>query len=475
MTRIYFDSNVFSKLRQNDLPQYNELNRLLELYKSNLSFFFSQAHVRDKKKDSSPIKYDDFRFMESFTTDNYLSYHALDKNTTFYLATPLMAFEDDETDITGDLSSIFKVFEPAEDDDPLVSVMKTFTTQHLFKTPLDLGVNLSGLEIPFEQRELLEKILPSGQTLTMGSFIDNFSAYMVAIHTDHETYRELRRMIDTGINNGKITVKDNSADFNEALKDTEIQKTFIDFVMQTSKTEGDDRIPYYDFYLKAYNALDFLGISKDKITRKNNYYNLFNDGLHSYYARYFDYLVTEDSSLYEKSKALYNLFEVHTQVVSVTEFIELLPQIAKDTEADLLDFFSKLYSDLRHESQYEIEGTEDGSLRYIKTGQTYVNTFDALIEAKQDQLVQYLLYERRKNLLSGANYRETGMVIAKLLQLLGTDILNVGPFDFDKEVEQIRKDEWEGRFWKIGTLLFHLHNNDGLKTLTLSIRPHVSK
>jgi len=76
MTRIYFDSNVYSNLRRNEKQEYQLLNHLINRYRHSLTFFFSDAHVRDKKRDTSSIKYQDFDFIESLTKDNYLSYHS---------------------------------------------------------------------------------------------------------------------------------------------------------------------------------------------------------------------------------------------------------------------------------------------------------------------------------------------------------------------------------------------------------------
>lgn len=84
MFRVYFDTNVFSNLESNTLPLYHALNESLNSYKHNLSFFFSPAHIRDKRK-ADERKIDYFQFMETFVRDNHISYHGLEKYTTHYL------------------------------------------------------------------------------------------------------------------------------------------------------------------------------------------------------------------------------------------------------------------------------------------------------------------------------------------------------------------------------------------------------
>ncbi len=97
MARIYFDSNVYSNLRNNRVKKFIALNQALEKYKNNLLFVFSHAHIRDKISDLSDFKYLDFEFMKTFVNDNYLSYHAFKKRTSFYLASPLEVFETNDS------------------------------------------------------------------------------------------------------------------------------------------------------------------------------------------------------------------------------------------------------------------------------------------------------------------------------------------------------------------------------------------
>jgi len=114
MPRIYLDSNVFSNLRDPKDQAHLLLKDKLETYKHNITLFFSYAHIRDKKNDTSIKKFEDFKFMETLVQDNYLSYHALNQNTSFYLATPKMVFDDE---VDEPLDELLKFFEPSDDDD----------------------------------------------------------------------------------------------------------------------------------------------------------------------------------------------------------------------------------------------------------------------------------------------------------------------------------------------------------------------
>src|SRR6202007_2999703 len=89
------DHNIFSELKKNNTPKFQKLNESIIKYKKNLAFCFSHAHIRDKRNDTTNLKYQDFNFIETIVGNNYLSYHGLDKRSSFYLATPTEVFNDE--------------------------------------------------------------------------------------------------------------------------------------------------------------------------------------------------------------------------------------------------------------------------------------------------------------------------------------------------------------------------------------------
>lgn len=141
MSRIYLDSNVFSNLRDPKDPAHVLLKELLEKYKVNITLLFSNAHIRDKKNDTSEMKFEDFRFMETLVQDNYLSYHALNQRSSFYLATPKMVF-DDELDES--LDELLNLFEPTDYDDQQIVA---------FKNHLSSALDMSEIQV---ERTMLE-------------------------------------------------------------------------------------------------------------------------------------------------------------------------------------------------------------------------------------------------------------------------------------------------------------------------------
>jgi hypothetical protein len=470
MSRIYLDSNVFSNLRANVLPQYQQLNKLLAEFRENCSFFFSHAHIRDKKKDLTDHKFSDFSFMEKFTQDNYLSYHAREKNTSQYLATPLMVFNDEPAD---DLTELKSIFQPNPDDSQEMASLKQVMI-NLFSISFPLtGLPENWQEgLKEKQITLLSKIIPTdGAAVSLGDLIDQQLRFYDELVTDTRLYKELRQMIDQQINNGKVTLREDGIDFNEALKDSLLQKTFRQLVFDSTQKNAEGKCEYYDFYAQAYHMLDLLGISKDKLSKKNGYLNLFNDGLHSYYAQYCDVLVTEDEGLRNKSRALFEMFDIETSVLSVTDFIALLPEIGKASEQNMFVFFENLSRDIREteRTQVDIEDGRESSM--LMTARRYFNFFDFIMEVKEGDITHYFIRKIPVNHLSPPNFRESGMIVDRCINLFGMDLSQKGKFNFEIESQEMMNGKWPGRMWKVGTFILFFHRHEALKEFCMLISP----
>lgn len=428
MPRIYFDTNVFSNLRMNEAEKFKRLNQLINERKGRVSFFFSNAHIRDKRKDKSDFKFLDFEFMESLVEDNYLAYHPKKLKTGFYLATPKMAFDDDEPE---DEFNIFDFFDPSDDDDEQMLALK-----HMFKASfesLPLLMDESILQgVPEEQKKLLAMFFPNKQGGTFLDVMKNMLKFSEDMQTDSELYKELRAMIDKGMNNGTITLN-GEVDFNLALQETEIKKTYFDFIKDTVYQKDKGNAPYYDFYQLAYNMLDLMGISKDKITKKNTFGNLQNDGIHSYFARYCDYFVTDDKTTISKSKAIYNLLEINTKVLDVEEFIAILPELIEEKKDDWDDLRKKITWDIQHADRKSAKPGEEPTMTRFAKNHRYLDFFDAIVDSRSLNSYTMIMFKAISNPLSSPNFNESQKIIDLALYAFGEDDQDLLRFDYHKE------------------------------------------
>lgn len=447
MPRIYFDTNVFSNLRINGLEKYQTLNRLIDERKGRLSIYFSIGHIRDKRKDQSDFKFLDFEFMQSLTGDNYLAYDPIKKRPNFYLATPKMAFDDDHPE--DEYISIKNAFEPTDDDDQLTTLFKS-VAKGMFSA-LPLGIDNTMFEnIPEDQKKLVSSFLPLESGGTFMDLMDNMMQFTEELHKDSQLYKDLRTMVDKGMNNGSVTLN-GELDFNEALKDTAIKKTFFDFIKDTIYHQDKDRIPYYDFFQLAYNMLDVLGISKDKITKKNSLGNLQNDGFHSYFAGYCDYFITDDKTITSKAKAMYNLFGVRTKVLSVDEFIDELPKLISK-ELDDWDYLkNKFVWDFKNGERKDPETTDGVTVSRLAQNHRYLDFFDSVVEAVSDDFRKIIVFKGESHSLSDPSYSECQKIIHNILTALGNDDELKLEFDYHKRNNDINS--VLSRRWKLSEQL----------------------
>lgn len=468
MLRIYLDTNVFSNLKSNKTEIYQAINKLLLEYKDNISVFFSQAHIRDKRNDTSDKKFEDFDFMESFVVDNYIAYDPIEKHSSHYLATPRQVFNDDKDDsVKSILNNLFDdLWMNNENDTPEVVQAKSNLKycMEMFEIPI-LFPNFE--QLPPEQKDLMEKMIPiNTESPNLLNWMEQLGNFNDEIFKDNQTYRSLRKMIDDGLNNGKYSANDGT-DFNEAFKDSVFQKTFNEFVKDSLYHKDKTQIPFYDFYFQSYSLLDMFGISKDKIDRGNGYGNMFSDGLHSYFARYCDILVSSDKGLRKKSKTLYDLYDVGTKVLSVEEFVEEIQILGKSTEEDLKDFFEKLISDYKNAERIGLTKTNTGHFCNLAISNWYLNSFDEMLEIIHDEKTYIFLLKKKKHGLSSYNFREEGMVIKKALQIFGRDSFGFGEFDFPKETEEIKNNQWRGRYWDFDKVKISLEHNEKINQFAL--------
>lgn len=455
MCRIYIDTNIYSNLESNELPTYQQLNALLKEHKHKFTFFFSPAHIRDKRK-ADGRKVDYFKFIEQFVGDNHITYHTTERITSHYLATPTMVFNDDIPDL--DISELFQ--DSNESDSSLQSQLSIYRN-FLFNLPIPIDPTTLD-QVEEAHKTMLSKFLPIGkEVITAADVMKQLLAFWQEISVDYKPYKELRSYIFDGINKGLYNVDNNEIDFNETLKDSVLQKSFLEYARDTIQMKDKNRIPYYDYYLHCYCLLDILGISKDEIKKRNSFNNIFNDSLHSYYAQYNDYLVTEDKGLARKSKALYSLLGIHTQVVNVKEFIDLLPNLITSCESTGEQFFKKIENDILNGSKSEPELYENTAIITISIRDRYLNFFDKMLQVillPSNQSFIVLVKENQHH-LSMPNYREREAIVNMCIDLFGNDAYNTSQFNFEEEIEQMKNDIWGGRHWLFGSMQMSLHIN----------------
>ncbi len=144
MARIYLDSNVLSNLRKGEKEKYKLIQRILDRNKDYFVFYFSHAHIYDKRKDFSEIKYLDFEFIENLAGDKYISYDLSTTKAEVFVAKPIEVYNDfkDDKQVFDTSNDIFSgveykslrtVIKNNQEHYPLVIGENSFEFAELFK------------------------------------------------------------------------------------------------------------------------------------------------------------------------------------------------------------------------------------------------------------------------------------------------------------------------------------------------------
>jgi hypothetical protein len=455
MIRIYCDTNVFSYIEFPTKPEHIQLKEIFDRNKHNLSFFYSLAHIQDKGKATK--KEASFVFMEQYVKDN-LIHHYDNEDTSFYLATPVTVNDD----YKGKIDPL-SFFQPVTEDDDEITAMAKRSFQGIFSA---INIPVDGSfqsELSEETQNMLSKIATiNDNQINLLDLMNKIAAFHNEVMADKLAYKQLRTYLIDNFNKGKLSSENGELDFNEAFKDTDFKKSFVDYVFDiTQQYQKKERYTLYDYFLQAYTALDMFGINVEEITKKkkNGFSNMIHDSFHSYYASYCDVLISDDAGLKSKSNILYNLYGRYTTILTIEEAIPVLLGIEKNEEKDAIEFFNKI--DIALDSGERVNTgvmyNNTTEIVHIISAHFFMNYFNAILYIPLDNDSNQLsLLKLNTTALSSASYREIGTVANKCVKLFGPDI--DGRDIYDKEVDgnEIRTGVWTGRKWTFGPLNIHL-------------------
>jgi hypothetical protein len=460
--RIYLDSNVFRFLKKRETDFYKKLEIVLNERKSNFLFCYSYAHLADLKRDKSQIKYDDLKYMESFVDNNYLCHYWGNKTTSCYLAKPLEAFENIDDDSVDDLFDFDSIF--TGDLEPLGRVF----TDLLKSQKLDFSMIQSENQ-PEDLKQALSTLFPSDKKeFSLLDWIKNFGEFYKKLDDDKKAFKQLRGAITNNLTKSNLFDIDiTKINFNDDFKLTPLKKSFKQFVTDNLNPNGDKEISNYDFFTNAFSTLNILGLDKEK-NKKAAFANTINDSLHSYYAAHCDILVSDDEGLLVKSKALYKLLEIDTQIFHVNDFYNNI-RFLSEKESSTDRFVDLLVQDLEKgiviSSYPSMLNKRQNTI--IKPIHTYLGYFNRIKQIKDFDNSNYIvLYNYRNNFSNFVFYKEYEMVTNTAIDVFGSDVDFKGKYS-DKDKAEIKKGDWSGRYWDFGNHVISLEINQETKVFNL--------
>lgn len=324
MLKIYLDTNIFSRLRQNEEKEYKLLNAVLNVIKEDLFMPFSKAHIDDLVNDKTEEKFLDVDFIERLTNNQYFAHNFLTHKTGHSQRRPIdilnIELQSPAVDPFKDLTSMFSVSDEPDYQDIFSLLIKPLLEMQTYR--LDVPVE----NIQAKDLEYISKYsLPVNIDLSINDLFKQFSQINERL-ADRDSFKGMRKYnLDVF---SKFTNKDVTIEaINKTLINSPLKKNLSELIATHNHSGREQTLN--EKMSSGFIILNMFGLDKEK-NKKANFISLNNDAQHAYYASYCDVFLTKDEGLRLKSKALYENYGIKTHVLNVMEFLQ---QLIEDEKA----------------------------------------------------------------------------------------------------------------------------------------------
>ena len=450
MYLIYLDWNAMGGLRGTPTGEFIALANLLEQHRNRFWIPYSSTHLDDLARGYDP---NDEKKVD-FTHQDLAFIRRLTKNACFQAYNGQERPEPDRRDP----AEFFESHYAAQQED--AGLLSAFTNidddaSTELKSMAQALLNLPAPSFPSEARgTLIEATFPGWSVLgTMHALLQDFDALVKRAKSDHTYSTELRDVIRTGIPDLDPKVVSSAAP-GQAF--THIEKLLAPFMGGRSvfgmmdsnlKNHVDTKAEptLEQRFIQAYYQLQLLNYHPDNIKPKNHFPNILGDATHAFLAGHCDFLVTNDKDLRHKAKAVYEKIRTNTRVVSVKEFVELMP-------AELLEYTPQTYPhhiahaittghytpEMRDENE-DIEGCV-----LLHRLFDYFNAYEIIC----GRIISFFRIETTYRNFTFTS--EVKGLVLLLSQCLGPDDNGQTEADIATEIKGITADDWPGRQWTGG-------------------------
>lgn len=270
-----------------------------------------------------------------------------------------------------------------------------------------------------------------------------FKKVVQYLHSNSE-YKALYDFIGLkGINDGKIVDK------------MALRESYSNYFLKNKKKNS------YELFMDMHNGLETLGIVKGK-PKKQKFVNLLNDGRHSFFSAYCDIFVTNDADLVNKTKFMFELFDIETNVLAINEFEDYLKS-AQSKSDNFIDLIAEINNSENLENIFE-EVINENAYSMKKLSRVYFNFFDTFGFVKDRYSRSFFFSKRQTNFSKIVLIKDIEKVTNDLKADLGQDLFEQGYFNNN----EMNSDKWPGRSWQIKGMKIHLSfDQDLLLSFTL--------
>lgn len=450
MVTIYLDKQIFSYLFKSNEAKYKTLKEKILSHKDDFIFLYSDAHLLDLQKDETEQKFAEMEFMQEIVDSNRL------------------ILDGRKVDVVKDApKDLFDTLNKVGDIDTIDFSQLNTEQINILSNAIDLFIkDINGqLELNWlNDREPIHEDKPQINQ----EFATSMLKYVASsLYCQKEPYKLVRDNIKAKYN-PTIEIADNLTDFNDKLKNVPLRLSFIDTIKASLKQMGCLSYNDFEVYIMAYALLDMLGLSREK-GKTVRFHNVQVDSYHSFFASYCDCLVSNDVGLTRKSKILYKLFGIDTQVYSIDEFIDHFNVCIIDNQKSGKKYLNEFMSDYSSRTVIDTQQLNGYTFTHIKGSHRYFGYFNYMLERKIEDETVIIIYKRQdtKPLLLS---REVEIIVNRLVKSFEEFTGLVGMFNEEIELPQLLKDQWEGRTWVFQDADMKLMKFKGSSLLCFSIK-----
>lgn len=425
--RIYLDNCVLQDLKVNNI-----LFDAVCLNKRSNIYTYSEAHIMDLLRDKSEQKFKDAEFIEKIVDDNCWLY---DKGTTLSYITPTEhlsnvsnniddTFNIQDTEFCGLFKSILEITPCPWDQTSFNELTDNYPTQ--LKSLYSNSSNMY---------EFMTNMLDLSDSLAEEQ--KEFKSILSYLHSS--IYSPLYKMM--GIEGyGESRIEDKIA----------FRESFINYHKKTYPNRN-----FQEHFLDMYCNLEFMGLVKGK-PRKQKMMNFINDAKHAFFGAYCDMVVSKDVDFLNKSRFIYDLFDIKVPVLSIEEFSEWLKN---NQEHNFTESFVELQDDFTTRIIQE-DKTNGVNTTVVRLRNIYHSYFNIFIIVSDKCSTYYYLTKEYNNYCSNTLVKEIQHLVSSLFKILGNDIFNKGEFE---QSEINHNGKWEGRCWDIEDFIVSLNYQSKLQ------------
>ena len=307
------DWNTFKGIKNFNSQPFIIIKNLLDKYKNNIIVPYSPSHLADLNKNyqENKLKIDeDLEFLKFISQECIVAK---------YFGVNEVTFEK------RDLIKFFhKIRKEKENEKPISDIFNNLGDEiGIDFNKIFGGINLKSILPDTEELSKSETgkslLKQYGSFFESGNFMDllnDTSKLNETFQSSPNDFNELRKglkndlELDPNISNWESVIQKLDA----YLPNTLLGKSFSESVIEDVNRFHKAPI-YFDYYMSTYNQLGLFGFRPDNLNEKNRFNNSIEDGFHSFYGAHSHCFITNDKTLYHRSRVLFDLFKLDCTLI----------------------------------------------------------------------------------------------------------------------------------------------------------------